>query len=118
MKAQDLMIGDWVRPLNVNSPFQIVEIGPDYICNYSDTAIWVLDEIEPIPITAEILEKNGFIYNDIPFVLAWEQFGLSIYGTHGNYRINCGQNVGMDVSYVHQLQHALRLCQIEKEIQL
>lgn len=85
--------------------------------NQFDGGIWC-EYLDPIPLTTEILEKNGFVYNYLPFEQSWQQYGLSIYGTTGNYHINCGMNVSMDVSNVHQLQHALRLCGIEKEIEL
>ena len=71
-------------------------------------------DVRPIPLTPEILEKNGWRYNDMPFVQGWEQCGLTIV----NNRISCGKNVSMKVEYVHQLQFALKLCGIEKEIVL
>ena len=77
-----------------------------------------LDEVEPIPLTAEILEKNGWKYNELPFIQGWEQFGLLLYAGGESYRINCGNNVAMKIDSVHELQHALRLCGIDKEIVL
>lgn len=76
------------------------------------------DEWSGIPITPAILEKNGFVYNELPFVQGWEQFGLSLYLGGDGYRINCGQNVSMIIDSVHELQHALKLCGIEKEVVL
>ena len=70
--------------------------------------------IEPIPLTPEILEKNGFVVESRDY--------------HGNPLQYCALVDGLwiDISgenyfegkleYVHQLQHALRLCGIEKEI--
>lgn len=69
-----------------------------------------------IPLTAEILEKNGFVYNDLPFVQSWEQFGLSLYSGGNGYRIVCGNNIALIIDSVHELQHCLKLCGIEKEI--
>ena len=47
MKKEDLMIGDWV--LFVGSKYQIQK--EDFSANYV---------FEPIPLTEEILDKNGF----------------------------------------------------------
>ena len=70
--------------------------------------------LEPIPLTAEILEKNGFKYDDE--------------GKDLRYRQSCGDIIGVDIrgdiayiedadfKYIHKLQHALKLCGIEKEI--
>ena len=84
------------------------------------------DGIDPIPLTAEILEKNGFIafYEDKS---AWRYNG-----PHDIYRIridldcprasfvhkDCGSEYNGSIQYVHELQHALRLCGIEKSIEL
>ena len=109
MKANELMIGDWFKYSkgNYTDSRQISLIDIEMYC---EGIIFLY----PIPLTAEILEKNGFVYNDMPFAQSWEQFGLSIYG---DGLINCGQNVALQVKYVHQLQHALHLCGIEKNIE-
>ena len=73
-----------------------------------------IDCIEGIPTTSEILEKNGWRYNDIPFIDGWEQFGLTI----RDGKIVCGQNIAADVSSIHRLQQFLTICGIEKEIAL
>jgi len=76
MKARELRIGNWVmydRPcrihaLTANPPIITIEFGlcvvyppfkntEDYSEHYSFTSI---EDIEPIPITPEILEKAGF----------------------------------------------------------
>lgn len=73
-----------------------------------------ISKIEPIPLTPEILEKNGFVVESRE--------------NHGNNLQYCILTDGLwiDISgdnffegtqdYVHQLQHTLRLCGIEKEI--
>ena len=124
MKANELMLFDLVKRKKDGKIMTVVElryaetiaaITPDDVY-YGDMEDYHESEIEPIPLTPEILEKNGFHYNDLPFVQSWEQFGLSLYLGGDGYRINCGQNVAMVIDSVHQLQHALRLCGIEKEI--
>ena len=134
MKANELMVGDWVymkAHRGFESQYIKVETIPD---SSSDThyghigAFPISDDmdfrdiedshLDPIPITPEILEKNGFIYNELPFVQGWEQFGLTLTIGGNGFRINCGINVAMIIDSVHELQHALRLCGIEKEIEL
>lgn len=119
MKSEDLMIDDWVS-LPSDAFAQVIGLASDGIffkdgmgegaCSY--------DKIHPIPLTPEILEKNGFKYNDTPFVQGWEQFGLTLYHGGEGFLINCGENTAMKINAVHELQHALRLCGINKTIEL
>ncbi len=124
MKASELAFGDWVMPLrkSIRKPCQVVSIdgGTNTCWIDSDEYSGLLScsDLERIPLSTEILEKNGFHYNDLPFVQSWEQFGLSLHLGGNGYRINCGQNVAIVIDSVHQLQHALRLCGIEKDITL
>lgn len=99
MKAEDLMTGDWI--LYGGKPVQVLQLseGKDY------------KHISPIPITPEILEKNGWAL--------WEIEGeykgvISIYGREAPF----GVFDGIEINFVHQLQHALRLCGIDKTIEL
>ena len=139
MKAEELMIGDYffvekdnlcirkgtvveIRGINADDRLEAKNLIGSVHCRPLDPfqfegGIW-LDYLEPIPLTPEILEENGFVYNESPFVQSWEQFGLSLHLGGDGYRINCGQNVAMVIDSVHQLQHALRLCGINKEIVL
>ncbi|SEA78713.1 hypothetical protein SAMN04487851_11418 [Prevotella sp. tc2-28] len=122
------MIGDWVEctywtPSKQLKVAEIRRIMDDEIKIgvYSDDLILIFrqSEVKPIPITPEILEKNGFInYTDF---YMWkeeslEPIHLDNYDEDGwRLRINC-DNIPCECKYVHQLQHALRLCGIEKEI--
>lgn len=89
-------------------------------------------DIEPIPISGEILEQNGWkhfgkdnkkldFHNMEHWLLdkceAWRLDDNTIL----NFRIISNdhhtQYVGK-IQYVHELQHVLRLCGIEKDIEL
>lgn len=82
------------------------------------------EHLRPIPITPEILEANGFVKNgeydewDIgtwktPFLL-----GVSLERPAVTIKWN-GSSIFIDqAKYVHQLQHALRLAGVNKEINL
>jgi hypothetical protein len=117
LSCKDLMVDDWVHNTHNQCNERVQEIGAGKVMlDYND--LYGYDEIESIPVTAEILEKNGFVWNGLPFVLSWEGFGLALYVGGDGYIVNCGANASFTVSYVHQLQHVLRLCGIEKEIDL
>lgn len=128
MKAIDLQLGDYVH---VNGGVCRVEsISPFDIRisdNKGDFYHKHTDNLQPIHLTAEILTKNGFNierHRD----LGGDVFGsLNTYwlgGEIGTFRL---QKYELDdefqfglakIKYVHELQHALRLCGIEKEIEL
>ena len=90
-----------------------------------DGGIW-LAYLEPIEITPEILEKNGFyedgdgVYGDdnsyfIPIYSSG--FDTGTWETHIEPTEGIGDFYG-ELKYVHQLQNALTLCGINKEIEL
>ena len=76
---KSLMLGDLVSV--DNKVWKVLELeGMACLCNPNDELDYIFcnsEDIEGIPLTAEILKKNGFIYNDIPFEQAWQQYGLS-----------------------------------------
>lgn len=127
MEATELMIGDWV--LHDGEPYKIRQLGiygttrdgDDYpaVCVGKPKGIGLIaeiSEITPIPLTAEILEKNGFEECRIKEIeyFGWrlnEDFSLEL-----NAVDTLTWNDDVAIHYVHQLQHALRLCGIDKEI--
>ena len=119
MKATELMIGDWVQ-YNCDD------------CKGKPTKIETCDFdapqfFDPIPITTEILEKNGAeIVNDIINIYRFDGFSLSheydtedgdLYWGLTIATRNCDVSL-ISIHYVHELQHALRMCRIKKEIEL
>lgn len=137
MKAKELMIGDWViyrgEPTivyEIDEYYKRINTEPD---GYDSIKCIDTSEIEPIPITPEILEKNGwkvkksFVqhgnFGDGPLML-WHTEGNKILRnfTHeleiSDLSTDKGFRVRIECNYVHELQHALRLCGIEKEIVL
>ena len=56
MRPKDLMIGDWVilRDPDTNKKKKVT-------VTWGDLGDIILQWFEPIPITTEILEKNGFV---------------------------------------------------------
>jgi hypothetical protein len=89
------------------------------------------NNIKPIPITPEILEKNGFKKGDIiepeDEIYCVELFNIHydneerkfwvcnfFESEYGTWEINDL----FQIKHVHELQHALKLCKIDKEIKL
>ena len=121
MKAADLMIGDWVGRVfddkRIIEDYRQVdwirpgEIGMRY-CK-----VWSIGCIEPIPLTPEILEKNGFwvmekVDNGAEEYIAYATDGLIFhYNRDNDYYF---PNTPISWKYVHELQHALRLCGLEE----
>lgn len=112
MKATELMIGDWVMNPNDGRTYKIHTITAVEQTRLSNP--YNLTDLEyglgePIPITAEILEKNGFRIGHHGTYNIW---GFHI-GNHYDGYFTPYIDVGYatrDLTYVHELQHALRLC--------
>lgn len=111
MKATDLMIKDWVNSQLDGHPIQIdEEVFYILIKGYDDG-------IEPIPITAEILEKNGFWVMEKADNGAEEYIAYAIDGLIFHYNRDNDYyfpNTPISWKYVHELQHTLRLCGLEE----
>ena len=132
MKANELMIGDWVRCTDPK-PFRIEQIDGVEEQVYGDDGFFVdTADLQPIPLKGEMLEKNGFNnrhrrwmwkkkdnYCRIKVSFApkleiegeiFDEPPISLQVDGATFSLN------IIVEYVHELQHALKLCGIEKEI--
>lgn len=110
MKADELMKGDWVLDKHGDS-IQVREILEDGINGEWDGSECYgveayIDEIKPIPIDEDILEKNGWKagergeYRREPYKLFQTKKGWDFcYGFQGI----------TDIRFVHELQHILRM---------
>ena len=146
ISVSDLSIGDWVQArmvkwdyddLDITPPMKIVKIEKDCVrlgFSLDDLEFEVfVDDLQPIPITAEVLEKNGFVDNGV-----------------GQHYLKCGNGVTVRVGrsplfhdgcwlvatdkqvdetitttcvlfnakQLHELQRAMRLAKVGKEIVL
>lgn len=127
------MVGDWVMSFGV--PHKVVGIRTDMFephirTDMSDT--WYEEGIEnllePIPLTPEILEKNADshfderVYDIYCFHNEEDDDAHLVEITFGFGRIEWtinGNEYGIaEIKYVHELQHVLRLCKVDKEIVL
>ena len=139
MKANNFMVGDWVLN-DEGTPYRVAQVNDCcYDGNSSDLMLENGDtytDIKPIPLTAEILVKNGwknefdkkpymtfYHLEDERYWLLWciSEHTLDIQRQNktllDQYNL-CAERVVIACEYVHQLQHALRLCGIDKEIVL
>lgn len=117
MDIKDLMIGDWVYSKHHEKNIQIKPYDFFVHCHCNSGSVAVLSTIvsgkdfEPIPLTEDILVKNGWFALDEyryegDIALAKESSGFRL------------KNTNICVNSVHELQHLLRLCGASKEIEL
>lgn len=117
MKANELMIGDWVLADGV--PYRVEAIHRTGAISVGNWNHYNPNFIAPIRLTHEILEKNGFERLGTNYVLIGHPFVLTNPSKPDEYKDNYWlrvASVAVNIKYVHELQHALRLCGIEKEI--
>lgn len=84
------------------------------------------NEINPIPLTPEILEQNGLKidkYKGGFFPACFKEdehydVEIEMKDEEIAWSINCGEYWIKRLNYVHELQHALRLFGIKKDIEL
>lgn len=111
MLYKDFMIDDWVR-IEDGSMSQICAVDTFFVKVKGLGNIKIFS-FDAIPLTPEILEKNFPTPED--GVIWWKENGIIGYWIKIEYGLT---TLTILLDYVHQLQHALRLCEIEKEIEL
>ena len=139
LTSKDLMVGDWVIvkgvPTKIYDIDKIDGINREWIAGCEDGGCTCYKDIQPIPLTPEILEKNGFTLENKVKHPARYIYNAS-YSNSVIVDLDCYNNgrgavtcilagvglvsnsfiriYGEDI-YVHELQHALRLCKVDKE---
>lgn len=130
MKANELMIGDLVlfngNPKKVTS-LLVTDLGIDQIYVFGKTCqvATISEYVEPILLTSEILEKNGYNHELLSGRALWTDEYTSLEEVEDLWEftalikgIEHVDAVLPSIRYVHELQHALRLCRIDKKIEL
>lgn len=121
MKANELTIGDWVSLPNCEHiKVDAVHRRKIGVHHRKDKLQWYFEgSINPIPLTKEILEKNfgqrrgkgGVFFHFIgsngicDYIIEYYKEDFGFCRDHGGLLCR--------IKYVHQLQHLLRLCEIE-----
>lgn len=129
MDVKDLMIGDWID--DGYKKAQVTSITCDGIVE-TTAAISNIEVVDPIPLTEDILVKNGFASSEGYAYLHLDEnnFLEFCYYNHRLSKIYMGIEIDdwdkrvkiRDVvfvsscNYVHEFQHDLKRCGIEKEI--
>ena len=150
MKTTDLMLLDWVlwknryvqivRTCAVVYSFGHRDVWLAYCNDDNDVECHDMSTISPIPLTPEILEKNGFnpetfltsewekevYFKEFPgCVVEPDNSGKYIFGTTTYWKKIDSDGSPIDwgtmydsricnLQYVHELQHALRLCELNE----
>lgn len=137
---RDLSIGDYVRvkmckwdyddPDTLDAKVLSIE-GNSVGVGYDNSGIVMsafVDDLQPIPITAEVLEKNGLEQNsnclDYRFIIdnIYCSISKGIKCWYVNiYDISNSPHTPIfkaHIIHIHELQHALRLAKVGKEIVL
>lgn len=128
MKVSDLQLGDWVDcfggSVKVTTIKTAYNNGEDFIVIMSPLKSieysFKSEYIKPIPLTTDILTNNGFTQDTIGSGLilhidnSENLYVLVNYRHNGECRnveiSNKMYNISCPIKYVHELQHALRLC--------
>lgn len=135
MEVEDLMIGDWILIPMSNVPIKVTGVNDEGVTVYNEDDYteypYYISDIEPISLTPEILEKNGFkedfetngiywrpdcrkfcIVKELDtWYFAFRMLGETVDKSSGYICIS-------ECKYVHKLQHKLKDLEIKKEIVL
>jgi len=139
MQVNELMVGNYVRHKKTKNIIWIFEIDNDreLINNESDGYCSErnisINDIEPIPLTLDVLEKLGFSGEGSTacvhakcYTLSAEKYKLNLtiadYGKYKRLLLNVdsvdAECFNIKCNYLHELQNALRLCGIKFDFKL
>ena len=141
LKISELSVGDWVKVILSKCDYdesdavdaKVLSIeGNSVGVGYDNSGIFMsalVEDLQPIPITAEVLEKNGFVKSDdflhkidlpdnILLGVRRQTDGYIFELKREKRRIGELLVIIRGIRNIHQLQHALRLAGVDKEINL
>ena len=106
IKVNEICVGDWV----ICNHYQDKPFTKQF--GVADFAKGEYEFCYPIPLTEDILVKNGWRKHIMLYKNEW--YGdIGLFEEHGKFYY-----MDLKIEYVHQLQHLLRLVGIKKEVQL
>lgn len=133
LQASDLSVGDWVRKADTKDVFQVAEILTNGVIRLEGNRhLQHIENLEPIPLTHDILMANGFeciavgdkgVSTPKQHYMRYEKWrGETQWGYRElffdrltqKWRFN-GMNE-YPFKTVHQLQHAIRFSEWDKDI--
>ena len=128
MKREELMIGDWVIRKGVpEEPMRLYDMKAAADIAYLDQdgrcVAEKFENIEPIPLTSDILEKNSFLKVEaikypnnsvgLSFLYRETSEGLRIFVQNARFGVPTSTMI-KTCKYVHEVQHMIKMCDIEK----
>ena len=109
MRVKELMTDDW---------YYWEAEGKKYPLQVTKDTFKLMDEdisnFQPIPITEEILEKNGFVRTNAD--VTTYKLTKYLYWTPRGLEHELSEIPICPLNYVHELQHTLKLCNIDRKI--
>ena len=129
LKLSNLMVEDWVVCYHPTSQKSFEKVSVGLLHTMQEQEYGHINEnsplfriVEPIPLTPEILKKNGFnlhddmytndvmtLHDDKKFIKTKNAWSVGVH-TNGCHRIAL-----CELTYLHELQHLLKLCNIDFE---
>lgn len=130
ISVSELSVGDYVCAISgtrETPPMKVVGLGESWVNleidpEQGDPYEFEPSEIRGIPITAEVLERNGFrkiAYSDKIYGIEGDNSSLIYYfeGRVADFRRE-RDRCSITCNYIHELQRALCLAKVGKEIEL
>lgn len=128
LKISDLSVGDWV--LMNGEPAKALRLTMAGRATFKGLSGQIYGsvggDISPLPIVPEILEANGFVKNGGVYKWSNEKHHIFVWLNGFSHFVDVEEmdkqfvtkssRIEVSQFYVHQLQHALRLAGVEKEI--
>lgn len=128
MKREELMIGDWVIRKGVpEEPMRLYDMKATADIAYLDQdgrcVAEKFENIEPIPLTSDILKKNSFLKVEaikypnnsvgLSFLYRDTSEGLRIFVQSACFGGPTSTMI-KTCKYVHEVQHMIKMCDIER----
>lgn len=127
MRIDELSVGDWVTYDRGTTPVQIAGLyqrnQQDCVVmsdsHYPEGVIGFVEYLKPIPLTPEILEKNGWVkIYESTWELGAHRIQQIIKSLFIIYATDNEVDFSLYIDAVHELQRVYKIAGIEKEITL
>lgn len=126
IKANELMIGDWVYEDEKSQfPMYVVGVFKDVVYldfDGNEADMWEVDEkdVAPLPLTEEMFLKNGFHKVCGSFFVPNVDIEICFEGDLFYLTTNLGEYKAFEkpIKYVHELQNLLRVAKIDIDFKI